>query len=69
MRYQRNLPVLSVAVPTESVEYESAPQREEPLGLSLQQIYAMVWAHRRLTLIIMLAVVLPTASSGLSGGR
>jgi succinoglycan biosynthesis transport protein ExoP len=61
LRYQRNLPVLSVAVPTESVEYESAPQREEPLGLSLQQIYAMVWAHRRLTLIIMLAVVLPTA--------
>ena len=50
-----------MAVPTESVEYESAPQREEPLGLSLQQIYAMVWAHRRLTLIIMLAVVLPTA--------
>jgi uncharacterized protein involved in exopolysaccharide biosynthesis len=62
LRYQRNLPVLSVAVPGETVDYEAAAPREDSgVGLSLQQVYSMLWAHRRLTAIIAVAIVIPAA--------
>ncbi len=64
MRYQRNLPVLSVAVPATPVEAEFPPagggEAAAP-GLSVDQIYSMIHAHRKLSLIIFLSVVIPMA--------
>ena len=66
MRYQRNLPVLSVSVPGTPVDHELAAagdpgEGEDEGGLSLRQIQCMVWANRYATLIIFFAIVLPTA--------
>ncbi len=64
MRYQRNLPVLSVAVPATPVEAEFPPAaggESAAPGLSVEQIYSMIRAHRKLSVVIFLAVVIPMA--------
>jgi uncharacterized protein involved in exopolysaccharide biosynthesis len=58
------LPVLSVAVPATPVEAEFPPAaggESAAPGLSVEQIYSMIRAHRKLSVVIFLAVVIPMA--------
>jgi succinoglycan biosynthesis transport protein ExoP len=60
LRIREHLPVLSAggpapALPTES--FGGPAQEEEQSGLSITQIIAMVWAHKKVSLIIALSML------------